>query len=1396
MNAFSIEIETKSKLTQHENPQKCNSRNFIKEKVIFPEKVKEKKIIEKGDEDFLRKKENHTNSGFKENEDIKKIRKAHRHSNSKNKNDSDEKKNLKKKNNQNSDESNDSEERNDSEENDNSESDSEEKKKKKNNSDKSEDSDSEDKKKNKKINNSDNSDESDSEKKKKRKKKKKKSKNNSERDSDKSEVNEDEMAIKDNITKSYNEDETNQPLKNDEQNNSIYNSFKETQKFIESLYNILIAHNLKDEYPKFFEDFSNYISLIYFSIIIIGKVKAGKSTFLNYILDFNSYLEIDANIATKFICIIRHNKNNKKPRIYNAIAEKRGDGKKFNFIKGEEIKDEISKVISERNKKIAKKELNLDPLNYFLIVEANLPIFNGTCLEKYSDIFEFMDVPGLNEAVDKEEKIDSVGNNFYFKEIIPTIIPNAKFFILMFDSENYQNEDSMEIIEKINEQKGEKVIENSLFILNKIDICEGEEEEKELLNNFIKNLEEKFKFLKGKLIVNENVIGISAKKLLSNRNKYKDFKNYIEGIIVESQLDKKKKNQTFSKYLKEKFQKEIKKNIEYNSEEEDSDGKEDQFPKKLKKLKEEIDNQFNGDFSYEEYKFYKKKFKKYNKNKISSEDQYSKIFFSTFLNKIESTITEYQNIENYKNIKNDIMKRFHISSEEEDNMEDNSINKYLKQINKDPTMIKEPLKTFEKIEELVSEISITEKLLNLKYKYYSYSKILTQERFLRFLTLGGCCSGKSFLLNTIIIGQEVLPVDKEECTKIGIILRHCNSEKEIGLYLVDLIKNEEDQIFYFNYDSTDPLATSLKDIKEILNFLNQNSVKSDKISFYLIKMPLKIFDYVKVEDELKTHLEFIDFPGLNTEYEEALSTSKDLIRFTNGFFFIQGIIINENDNKKLLNTIIETIRNNNNNFSFKCCLFLMNKCDKNKIDLNKYKLEFGNLIENILNRIGFIDRLANDRDIKSLDEINFTKFSSFHFLRFLEDYKAIINIDTFFNELFNNKENNNKEIKIILESIKNELKRKYFKIHFKDIKEFNFDEKELSSCTSFLESYVKTLSNNFSNDIETLIVDISKYYIFIKHNYEKLNFYVNSNAEHCFKTIADVFDNTKRFYKYELNALITKCLINFGVDLNKIMGRIYTKSSKIDPSAFTQEKRENYLNKIENLSKEVQLAAENKIHKFDLNSSIIRLRKHKKKTRDQFTNLANEIAESNNKQLKYIQNDISNILEKYKKELDRIVKELLDIAEYNKKKYKKSNNLDYDVDEQDFNEKFKSKKNIVEEMYDEGGLLPIMNCIPFINFSSFLVTGVLAFVDWFRSHEAEHEEYIVNYEKNVKEKVENYKFQVKSSIITMRNSIKNYVSNIFDINGEDLEILKQNKEHFNKIWKKFENILIEIINSN
>ena len=56
-------------------------------------------------------------------------------------------------------------------------------------------------------------------------------------------------------------------------------------------------------------------------------------------------------ITTKCICIIRHKKGNKKAKVYNVEIKKRGKNL-YNFIKGEEIKNNVAKEIEERNKLI------------------------------------------------------------------------------------------------------------------------------------------------------------------------------------------------------------------------------------------------------------------------------------------------------------------------------------------------------------------------------------------------------------------------------------------------------------------------------------------------------------------------------------------------------------------------------------------------------------------------------------------------------------------------------------------------------------------------------------------------------------------------------------------------------------------------------------------------------------------------------------------------------------------------------------------------------------------------------------------------------------------------------------------------------------------------------------
>ena len=97
---------------------------------------------------------------------------------------------------------------------------------------------------------------------------------------------------------------------------------------------------------------------------------------------------------------------------------------KFNFEKGEELIGDIKKIISDRNKLISEtKDINLKKEDFFMIIETKSPIFNEDMLQ-YSEIFEFMDLPGLNEQ-DGEK-------NFFRKNILPVIASNTKFVFFYF----------------------------------------------------------------------------------------------------------------------------------------------------------------------------------------------------------------------------------------------------------------------------------------------------------------------------------------------------------------------------------------------------------------------------------------------------------------------------------------------------------------------------------------------------------------------------------------------------------------------------------------------------------------------------------------------------------------------------------------------------------------------------------------------------------------------------------------------------------------------------------------------------------------------------------------------------------------------------------------------------
>ena len=79
-------------------------------------------------------------------------------------------------------------------------------------------------------------------------------------------------------------------------------------------------NELVNEIRNFQLNYSQAEGLNRFSIPVIGQISSGKSTLLNIILNLKDSLQVQSNTTTRFVSIIRHNKNlkDKNPKIYRV----------------------------------------------------------------------------------------------------------------------------------------------------------------------------------------------------------------------------------------------------------------------------------------------------------------------------------------------------------------------------------------------------------------------------------------------------------------------------------------------------------------------------------------------------------------------------------------------------------------------------------------------------------------------------------------------------------------------------------------------------------------------------------------------------------------------------------------------------------------------------------------------------------------------------------------------------------------------------------------------------------------------------------------------------------------------------------------------------------------------
>lgn len=164
--------------------------------------------------------------------------------------------------------------------------------------------------------------------------------------------------------------------------------------------------------------------------------------------------------------------------------------------------------------------------------------------------------------------------------------------------------------------------------------------------------------------------------------------------------------------------------------------------------------------------------------------------------------------------------------------------------------------------------------------------------------------------------------------------------------------------------------------------MNKSVINEDKEfyqrAFFLLTIPIEAYDIIDLPSDIKEKIELIDFPGLDSTNNIFNSNVLGpLLKFSDGFIFVnKGNSIKEKEKVKILFDIIDKIQKRKFEFSFKSCLFLINRCDETEVNIDDCKKEYESLFEINKREQIWNDIISKSEILKNADNINATKFSN------------------------------------------------------------------------------------------------------------------------------------------------------------------------------------------------------------------------------------------------------------------------------------------------------------------------------------------------------------------------------------------------------------------------------------
>ena len=202
--------------------------------------------------------------------------------------------------------------------------------------------------------------------------------------------------------------------------------------------------------------------------------------------------------------------------------------------------------------------------------------------------------------------------------------------------------------------------------------------------------------------------------------------------------------------------------------------------------------------------------------------------------------------------------------------------------------------------------------------------------------------------------------------------------------------------------------------------------------------------------------------------------------------------------------------------------------------------------------------------------------------------------------------------------------------------------------------------------------------------------------------------------------------------------------------------------------------------------NINRMHQNKDKSRNDFQGESKKITNENSEILKNYQEEINKIITEFTTKMKIFTDAIKNLAKSNMNKYENYNNLSVEQINHTLSTYIREEKNIVEKMMDNTTFL-VISCIPIINLAQWGIASIVGIFDYLRSHKEEFEGIIKEYEKKVNQNISIFQDNVENNIKSIEKNACEIIQNIFMINGNDLNKIKNNQKTFETIIDDLEN---------